>query len=704
VSQRSFRRALARSEAAEQRKEALRLRRAGIVLGAAAGASALFASGAQAATFEVNSLTDATADGACDTTTDGCTLRDAIGLANGNGEADTITFQSALTGTITLTQGALPISSGGLAIQGPGAGVLRVSGDADGSGGTPAAGDSQIFSVPAGSGLDVSGLTLTGGYVNGSGGAITSQGDVTLSRTAVTNSLATNDGGGIYASRGSVTITDSTISGNTATGGEGGGVLATATSKYGPFAPTAAAVSVADSVVSGNTATQGGGLAFTGLGKYASEGSSVSRTTVSGNSATQAGGGVLAGTSLPLDIGHSTISGNQAPDAGSGGGVLLAFVGNEFELAESTVSGNTAGTGAGISIGVDTTSTAPFVQGSGELSLRNDTIAANTATTAGGGIHLSAYQSADATPVPLSPTVPLASTVVADNTAAGAANDLDRTDGSTTGGADLAFSLVEAAGDAPLTQTADAPSIVGKDPLLGPLADNGGPTRTLLPAGTSVLVDQGHGPADPETDQRGQKRTIDTSVANVAGGDGTDIGSVELPASAVPAPAVQTPAPQTPLPTTTTATPRCQGLKATIIAVAGKTTVGTKGRDVIVGTDGADTIRAGAGNDVVCSGGGKDKLSGQSGNDRLYGESGNDRVSGGSGNDRVYGTSGKDKLFGGDGKDRLSGGTSDDVLSGGDGNDVLYGGSGDDTLRGGKGKDRFIGGSGKDKPNSRKPS
>ena len=61
----------------------------------------------------------------------------------------------------------------------------------------------------------------------------------------------------------------------------------------------------------------------------------------------------------------------------------------------------------------------------------------------------------------------------------------------------------------------------------GPLALNGGPTQTMLPALTSPAID--HGVAGGlTTDQRGFARTADLlAVPNAIGGDGTDIGAVE---------------------------------------------------------------------------------------------------------------------------------------------------------------------------------
>jgi hypothetical protein len=69
------------------------------------------------------------------------------------------------------------------------------------------------------------------------------------------------------------------------------------------------------------------------------------------------------------------------------------------------------------------------------------------------------------------------------------------------------------------------------DPLLGPLADNGGTTRTMLPAWNSPAIDQGKRDAMPSlaraTDQRGRARPFTNAVPPAALGDHTDVGAVE---------------------------------------------------------------------------------------------------------------------------------------------------------------------------------
>ena len=68
-------------------------------------------------------------------------------------------------------------------------------------------------------------------------------------------------------------------------------------------------------------------------------------------------------------------------------------------------------------------------------------------------------------------------------------------------------------------------NIYGQDPLLGPLADNGGPTRThaLLPG--SPAIDRGSS-GGLTTDQRGQPRPV-RFPACLSPGDGSDIGAYE---------------------------------------------------------------------------------------------------------------------------------------------------------------------------------
>ncbi|HNJ39766.1 MAG TPA: hypothetical protein PKZ53_04695, partial [Acidobacteriota bacterium] len=125
-------------------------------------------------------------------------LRQAITDANNNGSAaDTITFQSGLTGTISLTS-SLPNITGTLTITGPGASTLTVNG-----------GSFTIFSVASGITLQMSGLRVTGG--NLSSGLNASQLDVGGGSATVSNCEFSGSGGAAVASFVSLTMTNCSI-------------------------------------------------------------------------------------------------------------------------------------------------------------------------------------------------------------------------------------------------------------------------------------------------------------------------------------------------------------------------------------------------------------------------------------------------------------------------------------------------------------
>lgn len=587
MSVRSFKRAHAR-RVASQRRRLTNAKRRAAVASAALTASALFAANAQAATLTVNSASDDAPGGTCAPSPGTCTLRDAIGSA---ASGDTITFDSSLSGqTITLTNGALEINNA-LTISGPGSGSLEVSGN----------NASRVFDITASNSepVAISGLTITSGYVDGRGGAINNAygSDLALTDDVISGSTATEQGGGVV-SDGYTTISGTTISGNTSSDSSGGGLYL---APGGPFTYD----HVENSTITGNTAHDSGGgiesggfesegvdLAITGStisnntsggygggvdAAYTNYGLNISGSTISGNTATQGGGALSvlnedrtpippkynpvtidtstisnnnaplgAGIDLratesgsPVKINASTISGNQGGSDSFGGGLLVqGYAFAPINATDSTISGNSATHGGGVSVGYN--GHEPLFAGSphGSLSFDNSTIAGNTADSSGGGIYLSQYdtgsgaQGASAT---------IRSTIVSGNTAAGSPQDLDQALTS-SGGFAGAFSLVQHSGNAVfLSQNA---MITGADPQLGPLQDNGGPTHTMLPAGTSPVIDQGHAPKDLNTDQRGDQRTVDVSgIPNPPGGDGTDIGAVELPASAV---VVPTPTPPSP--------------------------------------------------------------------------------------------------------------------------------------------------------------
>ena len=611
MSARSVRRARERELRRESKRQGRLARKATTAAGAAFGATALFAPGAEAANFTVNSLNDP-GSGTCDATE--CTLREAIDAANANPDADVVTFASGLSGSITLTAGDIEITSD-VEVQGPGADQLSVNGNAT----------SRIFDIDgAGNQVSLSGLTVTNGREDFDGGAIVNDdADLTLINMVISNSVSGEDGGAIDSDDGSLIVERSVITGNEAAG-SGGGIAAYDQS-----------LSISASTVSDNDAVNGdgGGLYFSNT--EADTAFTMTSSTLYGNSAGDRGGGgvTIFGASAASSIANSTISGNEAADRG--GGVYF------YSSADAP------------------------------MAIRNSTIVDNEAVRTGGGVYRYGYENDG---VGGEDNLTISSTIVANNTAPdGDLGDQDSTDApgdpeDVDGSFILGFSLIENPGEAVRTEDPAGSNIFGQDPQLGPLADNGGPTETHLPALASPAIDAGISNG-LTTDQRGLQRTVDRDeVANRSGSDGTDIGSVELQAPAQPP----------------SATANCQGTEL-------KRTDGTEGPDSITGTDLPDAIFGLGGDDLIKGIVGDDCIDGGDGNDKLKGGGGDDLVKGDAGKDRLKGQGGKDKLKGGDGKDRILGE---------EGRDRLAGGGGADKMRGGPAKDRYKGGAGADNINS----
>jgi CSLREA domain-containing protein len=253
--------------------------------------------------------------------------------------------------------------------------------------------------------------------------------------------------GGLFNNGGQLSLSGVTVANNTTTGNTGG---------YGAGLANFGTATIAGSTFSGNVNAPTGGPTYGG-GIYNNIGSqlTVRDSVFVSNVATLGGGGgggirndgVLTATG-------STFSGNSAA---IGGGLYLA---GPSVLANSTVYSNTA-TGA--------TGGGGAYVATGAATVTNATIAGNAATLAGafgGGVRVTG-------------ALTLRNTIVAGNTAASGAN---------CGGApaDGGGNL-----DSGTTCAFATSSLTNTDPLLGPLADNGGPTKTMAPAANSPAINAG---------------------------------------------------------------------------------------------------------------------------------------------------------------------------------------------------------------------
>jgi parallel beta-helix repeat protein/predicted outer membrane repeat protein len=382
--------------------------------------------------------------------------------------------------------------------------------------------------------------SLTGGGI--SDGAAPGTGKITLVRTTISSNVAGTTGGGVRSSNNVLTLRDSTVrrnistffgggisadtpnltnsivSGNIARSGDGGGINAStatldnctvsgniAQGSDGGGIRAVTAATLTNCTVSGNFAAQvGGGIE--------ADTATLNRSTVSGNSAGFEGGGIFAATAT---LTNSTVSGNLTP--GNGGGINVTTA----NLTRTTVSGNSAGVnGGGI---IATTAT-----------LTNTTISGNSAVQFGGGVSAGTATLLNCTVVENSAqgggglssgvTFTLKNSLVAQNlTAFG-------------GGPDVLGTFVSdghnliGIGNASFTNGVDG-DIVGTssdpiDPKLGPLANNGGRTRTHALRAGSPAIDKGDNAGLPPTDQRGAgfARKKDGNLDGIAR---VDIGAFE---------------------------------------------------------------------------------------------------------------------------------------------------------------------------------
>lgn len=493
-------------------------------------------------------------------------LRQAVLEANANSGADTILFDSAITGsTIVLTGDQLNVTDE-MTVTGS---SLNDSNSIILSGG----GNSRIFSITNTS-LVLENLTVSEGYFystfngsssnQGGGGILANGGSLTLEDVLITqnntsgdfsstgagiatlNSIVvlkkskvsennnfgnySNDGGGLYIKGGTLTINQSEISKNTVkseqASGQGGGLS---------LKGTITIINDSSIIDNKNEDGRGGGI-------YVFDGSlTINKSIVSGNSVIgsgiASGGGIAAvGNGNFVTINESTLDNNYTltPSRSYGGGI--SSLGSNIILNNSTVSNNQIRGEDPIANGGGISSYGSF--GSVTLyqsTLSNNAITGNTLSgvgAGGGGLHIS-----------YNPVSIEESTIVGNssNFKSGglsiAGTDLSVTNSilSDNNGPDKNILMFSYGTPKVLNVTntifgddeseingINTANIFSNSPDLGALQDNGGPTLTHLPNLTSSALNAGNNvDITSDTDQR------DASFTRILNGT-VDIGAVEV--------------------------------------------------------------------------------------------------------------------------------------------------------------------------------
>lgn len=338
------------------------------------------------------------------------------------------------------------------------------------------------------------------------GGALYRSGDgvMTVSATTFRSNTSSGAGGAINGYNGLLTITDSTFSGNSSDTQGGGLYLYTGE------------LTVRNSTFSGNAASSGGGMYLTeGAGQV-----SITDSVIDSNTSTNDSAGIFASNSS-LTITRTRISGNSAPSTAGG----LFFVNDgTLTVIDSSITGNTAKSAAGLYSEGQTTRIinttiagnsaygygggAAIILRSAESGIWNSTIAGNRAndedfydaedTARGGGLMLF---DPDDTGFGLS----IVSTIIAGNFRGSGsdAEDIALDDYASIDTDASSYNLIGDAGSAGGLTNGDNHNKVGADPKLGDLRDNGSGRQTLALLDGSPAINAGANPLGLTSDQRG---------------------------------------------------------------------------------------------------------------------------------------------------------------------------------------------------------
>jgi hypothetical protein len=450
----------------------------------------LFNSHADAATLTVTSLADSGPG----------SLRSALASAT-NG--DTIQFSVTLPATITLTNGELLVTNS-ISIIGPGSPTdLALDGNHAG----------RVLEITPSIVVSLANLTITNGFTSGL--------------------PPTNQGGGILTTHSSLMISNCVLSGNSAS--LGGGVFNDGEIGTGNGN---AILKVLNSILVKNSGSDGAAV-----GNYGPQGSAkteITASVLSGNISSAYGGGVYNNTGR-VAITNSMISSNVAV---SGAGIYNYFPENNYtataDIYGCTIDGNSVSNGYGAGV-----FNFAFSPGLGTMTIINCTLSRNVGDSEGSAIE----NSGDVAHLTVS------GCTLSSNSASGFLGSVANEDSGTL---EIRNTILKGVPSGPIIYNrgtfishgynlcSDAAGGDGStgpggflnatgdqrntDPLLDPagLKDNGGPTPTIALQASSPAVDAGNA-GGLATDQRGAPRPNDNPFKpNAVGGDGSDIGAVEL--------------------------------------------------------------------------------------------------------------------------------------------------------------------------------
>ncbi|MGL6076340.1 MAG: choice-of-anchor Q domain-containing protein [Fimbriiglobus sp.] len=399
-------------------------------------------------------------------------LRQAVIDSNRALGIDKITFAPLFHANpqVISIQGQLSIFDA-VHIIGPGSKLLTISEDSAAAGTSTRIMNINYISLEPSS---ISGLSMTGGE------------------------LTTSRGAGLLVNDEALTLNDVRIFGNKSNSERGGGISTSGNS----------ILTLNSSTIESNSSVSGGGIEIERNGTLI-----LNNSSILSNTSTLGGGGIFFRSFVNFNSNGSTIADNVANGDFGGGGILsIGKIGNAgFTIVNSTISGNkttnSKGHGAGLS----------FRSVIGNVLITNSTITNNQSSdidNGGGGIS----RSDDKT------TFSLVSSVLAGNSIVGSSTANPDVFLSTIGSAGIDANqsfigsseglLINGAGNLGLG-TNSAPA----NPMLSPLADNGGPTLTHSTVTNSPLRDSGSNPSMLISDQRGLPRVFNGRA---------DIGSFEF--------------------------------------------------------------------------------------------------------------------------------------------------------------------------------